>query len=136
MQGLIDYLLEHPGRLGLCILIALTSFPFLRALIWRLFRFEKRVNKIVHQKKSSEVRLGKISESLAPVLKDFPVDVSKPGTSTIFLGQPIDYIHFDPEEGVTFIEIKSGESKLSDSQRKLKKLLEKGKVNWQEYRVK
>ena len=117
-------------------LVALAIFiPLVKKLAWRLFRFDKEVEKILQQKKSSEVRLGKIAETLSPVLDDFPVDIYKEGTSTMFIGQPVDFIHFDPEEGVTFIEVKSGNSKLSASQQKLKELIEDGEVFWADYRV-
>ena len=81
------------------------------------------------------MRLGKISESLAPVLEDFPVDPKKPGTSTVFLGQPVDFIHFDPERGIVLIEVKSGQSKLSASQKRIKELVKEGQIEWLEFRV-
>lgn len=90
---------------------------------------------MLSQKKSAEVRLGKISETLAPFLDSFPVDIEKPGTSTVFLGQPIDFVHFDPDDGVTFIEVKSGNAVLSGSQKKIKSLIERGKVNWREIKI-
>lgn len=90
---------------------------------------------ILSQKKSSEVRTGKIAESLAPLTNQFPVDVTKAGTATVFVGQPLDYIHFDPEEGITFIEIKSGKSALSSSQKQLRKAIEEGRVFWEEVRI-
>lgn len=117
---------------ALLLLIVLTA----KRWIWFLFRFDDNVAQILHEKKSSEVRVGKVVESIAPFLDDFPVDVRKPGTSTNFLGQPIDFIHFDPEEGVSFIEVKSGNAALSPTQRKIKRLIEEGKVRWIEYRVK
>lgn len=103
----------------------------LRDLLWKLFSFDK----ILEQKKSAEVRMGKIAETLSPMLEDFPIDIHKAGTSTVFLGQPVDYMHFDPEHGITFIEVKSGESKLSPNQRKLKSLVQKGKVRWVDFQV-
>lgn len=94
------------------------------------------MEKLLSQKKSSEVRTGKISEVLAPFTGLFPVDVKKIGTSTVFIGQPIDYMHFDPEEGITFIEIKSGNSALSSDQKKFKKMIEDGMIYWEEIRIK
>ena len=82
------------------------------------------------------MRLGKISETLAPLLDNFPVDVEKVGTATAFIGQPVDYLHFDPEEGITFIEVKSGNSRLSQSQKRIKELVLAGKVFWREVIVK
>lgn len=118
------------------IVVLLLIMPLLRGLFWWLFSFEERVQDLMFQKKSSEVRLGKITESLAPLLSNFPVDTNKVGTSTVFIGQPIDYIHFDPDEGITFIEVKSGGAKLSSQQRKLKSLVEEGKVRWVNFSIK
>jgi len=73
-------------------------------------------SKLLSQKKSSEVRLGQISENLAPFLKDFKYDPKR----THFLGNPIDYVIFE-EDKVVFLEIKSGEAKLSQSQKKNKR---------------
>ena len=81
------------------------------------------------------VRGGVSAEALAPLLADLPVDVSAPGTSSVFLGQPIDYVHFDPEHGVTFVEVKSGAAHLSPKQRALRQRVEAGCVYWSEYRV-
>ena len=105
-------------------------------LLFRLSYLSKARAKVVSQRKSSEVKTGKIAEMLAPLSDEFPVDIKKDGTSTSFLGQPIDYIHFDPEEGVTFIEVKSGDSVLSESQRAIKKRVKQGKVHWKEVRLK
>lgn len=76
------------------------------------------------------VRGGYVSEALAPLLEHFPVPVGKPGTTTLFVGQPVDYLYFDEEQGVTFIEIKSGKATLSARQRRLRSLVEQGQVRW------
>ena len=81
------------------------------------------------------VKGGYVAESLAPLAEEFPVDVGKPGTSTVFLGQPIDYIYFDPEMGVSFIEVKSGRSDLSKRQRQLRDRIDEGRVEWLTHRV-
>ncbi|HVS14586.1 MAG TPA: Holliday junction resolvase-like protein [Thermoanaerobaculia bacterium] len=86
------------------------------------------------QRKSAEVRTGQLVETLAPLLADFPVDPTRPDTATVFLGQPVDYLHFDPETGVTFIEVKSGDSRLSERQRRMRELVEAGAVYWATYR--
>ena len=86
---------------------------------------------LLSQKKSSEVRLGQISEQLAPFLDLFPYDPKK----VQFLGNPIDYIYFG-EDKVTIIEVKSGNARLSKKQKAIKKLVLGGKVEWDEIRVK
>lgn len=107
----------------------------LRWAVWRILRIDERIAAALSRTKSAEVRLGKISETLAPLLDGFPVDVHKPGTTTIFLGQPVDFIHFDPEDGVSFIEVKSGGAKLSGWQKDIRTHIEAGRVQWREFRV-
>lgn len=134
-SGSIDQLplwvLTFLAALGL-----LLMWRVLRAAAARIFGFDSRMDDLLSQKKSSEVRLGKIAEVLSPVLDDFPVDVHKPGTSTVFLGQPVDFVHFDPEEGVTFIEVKSGNSRLKANQKAIKEHVQNGNVRWEDFRVK
>ena len=119
----------------LALLIVILSLRALRAVLLKLLGVDRKIEKVISQKKSSEVRLGHISEQLAPVLEEFPVEVGKPGTSLVFLGQPVDYVYFDPEEGVSFIEIKSGASRLNAVQRALRDQIENGRVEWHEMRI-
>lgn len=119
----------------LTIAALLLALLFGRRILWRLFSFDKDVAKVLSERKSSEVRVGKIVESIAPLIEGFPVDFKKPGTSTIFLGQPVDYVHFDPEDGITFIEVKSGNSQLSQFQKKIRKSVEDSKIRWVEFKV-
>lgn len=87
--------------------------------------------KILSQKKSSEVRLGNIAETLAPFLDQFDFD---PETCT-FLGKPIDYISFGEEE-ITIIEVKSGKSQLNSKQRQIRDQIKAGLISWKEIRIK
>jgi len=92
---------------------------------------EKEKNKkVVSQRKSSEVRLGKIGENMAPFFKDWPFDPNK----FRFLGNPIDGIQFNNDE-ILFIEIKTGKSRLSTSQKKIKQLIKEKKVAFATFRV-
>lgn len=87
--------------------------------------------KVTSQKKSSEVRLGHIAETLAPFLDQFNFD---PEHCT-FLGKPIDYISFGDDE-ITFIEVKSGNSQLNKKQRHIRDLVKSKFVAWKEVRIK
>lgn len=49
------------------------------------------------------------------------------------MGMPIDGICFD-EDSIKFIEIKTGNSKLSQKQEKIKKMVENKKVEFKEVR--
>ena len=87
--------------------------------------------KILSQKKSGEVRLGHIAETLAPFLDQFDFEPER----CSFMGQPIDYISFGDDE-ITFIEIKSGNSQLSQKQRHIRDLVKAKLVSWKEVRIK
>ena len=87
--------------------------------------------KVLSQKKSSEVRLGHIAETLAPFLDQFDFDPE----NCVFLGKPIDYISFD-DDAVTLIEVKSGKSQLNARQRHIRDLVKSNQVNWKEIRIK
>ena len=91
---------------------------------------EKR-KKIVNQKKSSEVRLGHIAETLAPFLDQFDFEPEQ----CSFLGKPIDYVSFGDDE-ITFIEVKSGNSQLNSKQRNIRDQVKNKQVNWKEIRIK
>lgn len=95
---------------------------------------EKKAANILSQKKSSETRLGQISENLVPFLENFKYD---PKTAH-FLGSPLDYVIFDTssdDPAVVFLEIKTGNSKLSNNQKMIKNLIKAGKVRFEEFRL-
>ncbi len=47
-----------------------------------------------------------------------------------YLGEPIDFVGIKYDEGVDFIEVKTGKFRLSEDERKLRELIEAGKVNY------
>ena len=86
--------------------------------------------------KSRAVLGGHFSEQLAPFLPDFKYLP----TECRFMGKPVDLIVFkgmDKKEieEVVFVEVKSGNSKLSSVEKSLKNAIEKNKVRFEEYRV-
>jgi len=87
--------------------------------------------KVLSQKKSGEVRLGHIAETLAPFLDQFDFEPER----CSFKRQPIDYISFGDDE-ITFIEVKSGNSQLSQKQRHIRDLVKAKLVSWKEVRIK
>jgi len=92
---------------------------------------EEQYGKLLGQKKSSEVRTGKIAEQISPFLDDYPLEAK----TARFIGDPIDFVHFD-EDKVTFVEVKSGKSQLSTKQRRIRDMVKAGKVDFVIYRVK
>ena len=91
---------------------------------------EEKNKKTLHQRKSSEVRLGKIGENMAPFFAEWPYDPN----NFRFLGNPVDGISFNEDE-VIFIEIKTGKARLTNSQKSVKKLVKEGKVSFATFRV-
>lgn len=87
---------------------------------------------LLSQKKSSETRLGQISEHLVPFL-----DKCKHDPKTMhFLGNPIDYVVFDFDQGeITFLEVKSGNSKPSKRQKTVKNIIKSGRIFYEEIRI-
>ena len=76
-----------------------------RSALGRIAEVEKNLEtetenrkKTLSQKKSSEVRLGHISETIAPFLESFELNPEE----CSFLGKPIDYISFSKEAIVLF----------------------------------
>ncbi len=80
--------------------------------------------------RSAYVKFGKTFEQFAPFTKDF-TEEEKNGF--IFLGMPIDGIIFG-EDKIKFIEIKTGESQLSGKQKKIKRMVENGQIEFVEVR--
>ncbi len=86
--------------------------------------------------KSRAVLSGQFSEQLAPFLPGFDF---KP-TECRFVGKPIDFLVFkgmdekDINE-IVFVEVKSGDAKLSPIEKKVKEAVKNRKVRWEEYRI-
>lgn len=90
----------------------------------------RKMDQLIFDKKSTEVRTGMIVEKLAPMSDIYPFNPE----NAHFLGQPIDYIQFD-EDAIRIVEIKSGNAQLSRKQRNIKKLIKEGKVEFHTLRV-
>jgi hypothetical protein len=86
-------------------------------------------------KKSREVLTGNFSEQLAPYLPGFPFSP----TECKFLGKPVDFIVFKGldrgnTEEIVFVEVKTGNSELSKSEKVIQDTVNKKKISWYEYR--
>ncbi len=86
-------------------------------------------------KKSTEVNFGKVLEKVAPALEGFPFN--KTDCRPIF--EPIDYLVFkgwsenSKVEELCFVDIKTGDARLSPRQVQIKQVIEQGKVELQVY---
>lgn len=94
--------------------------------------FKEKIRQEILERSRAALK-GRIGEQLAPLL---PMFKHEPADAR-FLGSPVDYVVFDGyKEGnprsVTFIDVKTGKTAtLSKMERKLKLVIEQGKVRWE-----
>jgi predicted Holliday junction resolvase-like endonuclease len=86
--------------------------------------------------KSRAILKGQFSEHLSPFGVDFPV---KPSEAR-FLGAPVDFVAFtglDEKEvtEIVFIEVKSGTSRLNQTEKSIKEAVKNKRVRFVEYRM-
>jgi len=127
-------------------LVVLLVYFIIKDLRWQ-YRFEQKVKEWLEKEeerirqdaiqRSARVLSGKTLEKFIPFLDKFPHNPH----DVRWLGDPIDLVIFDgysdggnPHQ-IVFCEIKSGESKLSNIQRKIKELIEKKHVKWLEFKI-
>lgn len=119
--------------LGVAYWIGYRSGCFRRDKYWEGELPDQRKDAIM---KSRAVLGGQFSEQLAPFLPNFKYLP----TECRFVGKPIDMIVFKGMDEknineIVFVEVKSGNSKLSQHEKKLKEIIDQKKVRWEEYRI-
>lgn len=87
-------------------------------------------------KRQRSILKGQISETLAP----WTIDAVNSVKELSFLGNPIDFIGFkglDTEEEIEikFIEIKTGKSRLTKSEKRIKEAVEAKRVEWKTIKI-
>ena len=88
-------------------------------------------------KRSRAVLGGLAGEQIAPYLPGFPCNPAE----VRFVGKPVDYIGFEGAASgeeikeILFIEVKTGQSQLSERERQIKNAVESGRVRYVEYRL-
>ena len=80
---------------------------------------------------TTHTNIGKMIEKYIPTMKDFKLE----GTDCRFLGDPIDLLTFNGHsknkiESISFVEVKSGNGKLSKKQKAIKRAVEDEKVTY------
>ncbi len=84
---------------------------------------------LMHDHRSAIVKHGMSFEQLFPYMKNYPYNPR----NFRFIGDPIDGISFE-EEGIVFVEFKTGNANLSEKQKRIKEFVHKKKVEWKEIR--
>ena len=109
----------------LCTLLA----AIVAGLSWRVRLLSGRLEETEFQKRSLSTTYGRITEQWFPLMEEYPYDPQ----GFRFLGSPIDGVQFE-EDRIVFVEFKTNRSRLSENQKRLKKLIEQGEVYWEEFR--
>lgn len=80
------------------------------------------------RQRSISASYGRITEQWFPLMEKYPYD----SANFRFLGTPIDGVQFE-EDKIVFVEFKSRKAELSTQQRRLKQMIQAGKVTWEEF---
>lgn len=107
-------------------------------LIVQKISFSKKIKKERADavNRSRAVLTGQMAEQISPFLKGFPCNPS----DAKFIGKPVDFIAFpgltenNKVEEVLLIEVKTGNSTLSEREKEIKKAVNDGRVRYIEYK--
>lgn len=119
------------------ILIFFVGFLFAFLIVKTSVHSDRKKDRKDAINRSRAVLSGQMLEQVAPFLPDFPCNPA----DVRFVGKPIDFVAFPgavdnkPISEILFIEVKSGNSVLSEREKEIKNAVQKGKVRYVEYRV-
>lgn len=116
-------------------IVLLLVLVVLLVIILVLYLFERKdarqllqqVNQLASKLQSQSVKHGQQWEHFVPFMDNYPGDREH----SVYLGMPIDYLSFGNDQ-ILFIEVKTGNSGLSEKQKQIKQLIEEKKVGWRE----
>lgn len=142
MQNILTYMQENLTIFTLTTVLILVIIFILGIIFGKAFQKIKDKNEVSKQredavKRSRAVLGGQFAEQLAPYFPDFPCN---PG-DVKFIGKPIDFIAFPGMaegkkiEEIILIEVKSGESQLSEREKEIKEAVLKGKIRYVQYQI-
>lgn len=83
---------------------------------------------------SAHTTKGQILEKWCPFIDHPQIEPHWKPKDWSFMGNPIDYIVWD-ENGIVFLDVKSGKSQLTKKQRMIRDLIRAGNVEWREIRL-
>lgn len=118
--------------LGIALILIMAAFLLGRWLRHREIRAHRRDATT----RSRSVLLGEVYEKVAPFLPEFPFAAR----DMVFLGKGVDYIVFDglsegKLERIVFLELKSGNSRLSKNEAMIREAIRRNKVDYEELRL-
>lgn len=109
-----------------------------------IHELESEVKKQKGRAASAHTTRGQLLEKWTPFVSAEGIEDHWKPEDWTFLGQPIDYVVFDwrkdkelnlKEGKVILLDVKSGKATLSTKQRRIRDLIQKGRVEWRELRL-
>lgn len=121
------------------ILAATAIFSFILGKLIQKLKDNKLIKKERADavKRSRAVIGGQFTEQIAPFLPAFPCNAG----DARFIGKPVDFIAFPGSaegksiEEILLIEVKTGDSRLSEREKQIKTAVENGNVKYVVYRI-
>lgn len=104
----------------------------------------KEIKKQKGRAASAHTTKGQILEKWCPFLEHPEIDPDWEAKNWSFMGQPIDYIIFDwrndktinlADGKIVMLDVKSGKSQLTTKQRRIRDLIQAGRVEWRTIRL-
>lgn len=132
---MIDFLTSHGTFCYIIIVPVVFVFGLIAGRISLLSRERKLRKDAVNR--SRAVIGGQVAEQMAPFLPGFPCNPS----DCRFVGKPVDFVVFsgmaekDSVDEIIFVEVKTGNSALSEREKQVMECVRKGKVRYCEYRI-
>ena len=109
--------------------VAGLALTLLLAVIYSV-RVTRSYLRLRRLRRGDAVRRGFTTEQWLPLTESYPWDPR----NFRFLGAPIDGVQFEDDK-VVLVEFKSGRSRLSEKQRRIRELVQSGRVEFREVRV-
>ena len=125
---MIDISVSYIALVALSVLVISSVWLNIRQWASRK-KLIKEVGSRVH---GASAGMGLMAEQFAPFTETFQ-GLGWNIREFNFLGRPIDGIQFEEDE-IIIVEFKTGDSNMSPEQRRIKALIEEGKVRFQEIR--
>ena len=110
--------------------IFIVTLFLLILIFWLYIRAMRKLIDLKFRKLSLSSRYGRITEQFMPFMKDFPYDVH----NFRFIGNPIDGIQFE-ENKIIIMEFKSASAPLTPKQKRIRELVKRKQVEFEEVRV-
>ena len=104
---------------------------FSLAVMVVLYRRVQEQNRLlVFRSQSLSTKYGKMTEQFMPFLKDYPYNEQ----DFRFIGSPVDGVQFQ-DDRIVIVEFKTGGSGLTTRQRRIRDLVKKGRVYFEEIKI-